>query len=153
MNRRQETLSFPYTSRPIFIGAGVAQLVEQRIRNAWVGGSSPSAGTRQNKSLKTFVQCVAIGTAITLALFGLGYMAAEHGAEDLSYALYWQAYVLYMMLPCSVSISPGEFLCESMMAARVTFYAGIPVGIALYSAAAWLTLRLLRRRGAAQPQA
>ena len=26
-------------------GAGVAQLVEQRIRNAWVGGSSPSAGT------------------------------------------------------------------------------------------------------------
>ena len=25
--------------------AGVAQLVEQRIRNAWVGGSIPSAGT------------------------------------------------------------------------------------------------------------
>ena len=28
--------------RPIF--AGVAQAVEQRIRNAWVGGSNPSTG-------------------------------------------------------------------------------------------------------------
>ena len=25
--------------------AGVAQLVEQRIRNAWVGGSNPFSGT------------------------------------------------------------------------------------------------------------
>jgi hypothetical protein len=25
--------------------AGIAQLVEQRIRNAWVGGSTPSSGT------------------------------------------------------------------------------------------------------------
>ena len=28
--------------------AGVAQLVEQRIRNAWVGGSNPSTGTNKN---------------------------------------------------------------------------------------------------------
>ena len=27
------------------IQAGVAQAVEQRIRNAWVGGSNPSTGT------------------------------------------------------------------------------------------------------------
>jgi hypothetical protein len=103
--------------------------------------------------LKTLAQCVAIGTAITLALFGLGYVAAERGAETLSYALYWQAYALYKMLPCSVSLTPGEFLCESMTAARATFYAGIPVGIAVYSAAAWLVKRLLRRAPAAPPQA
>jgi hypothetical protein len=103
--------------------------------------------------VKTLAQCVAIGTVITLVLFGLGYLAAERGAEALSYALYWQAWVLYMMLPCSVSLTPGEFLCESMTAARITFYAGIPVGIAVYSAAAWLVLRLARRAPAAPPQA
>ncbi|MGH8481412.1 MAG: hypothetical protein ACRES8_03005 [Nevskiaceae bacterium] len=103
--------------------------------------------------MKTLAQCVAIGTAVTLALFGLGYVAAELGAEGLSYALYWQAYALYMMLPCSVSLSPGEFLCESMTAARITFYAGIPVGMLVYSTAAYLVLWLLRRRGAARPAA
>jgi hypothetical protein len=31
--------------------AGIAQLVEQRIRNAKVGGSTPLAGTNENKHL------------------------------------------------------------------------------------------------------
>ncbi len=102
--------------------------------------------------MNTFLKCVAIGTGITLALFGAGYLAAEQGAQALSYALYWQAYVLYMMLPCSVSVTRGEFLCESMTAARIMFYAGIPVGIAIYSTAAWLVMRVLRRP-TAPPQA
>jgi hypothetical protein len=35
-------------------GAEVAQLVEQRIRNAWVGGSIPSFGTNKIKDLRAF---------------------------------------------------------------------------------------------------
>lgn len=105
----------------------------------------PPPAPHKNKSLKTLAQSVAIGTAITLALFGLGYVAAEGGFEDLSYALYWQAYLLFQALPCSVVLRPGEFLCESMEAARVTFYAGIPLGIILYSGATYLVLRLTRR--------
>ena len=31
--------------------AGVAQSVEQRIRNAWVGGSNPSTGTIKTANL------------------------------------------------------------------------------------------------------
>jgi len=103
--------------------------------------------------VKILLQSLAIGTVVTLALFGLGYLAAEQGAETLSYVLYWQAYVLYMMLPCSVSLSPGEFLCESVTAARVTFYSGIPAGILIYSTAAWLVLRALARRHDAPPPA
>ena len=34
--------------------AGVAQVVEQRIRNAWVGGSNPSTGTIISRNLVTF---------------------------------------------------------------------------------------------------
>ena len=33
------------------VKAEVAQLAEQRIRNAWVGGSIPLFGTKQIKSL------------------------------------------------------------------------------------------------------
>ena len=29
----------------------VAQLVEQRIRNAWVAGSSPASGSKQKKDI------------------------------------------------------------------------------------------------------
>ncbi|MGQ0586556.1 MAG: hypothetical protein ACT4PK_05075 [Gammaproteobacteria bacterium] len=96
--------------------------------------------------MKPLPQALAIGTAITLALFGLSFVAAGQGAEGLSYALYWQSYVMYMMLPCNVSLAPGEFLCESMKAARITFYSGIPVGILIYSA---LVYFILRRRAAA----
>jgi hypothetical protein len=103
----------------------------------------------KTKSLKTLAQCVAIGTVITLALFGLGYVAAALGAQTLSYVLYWQAYALYMLLPCD-AIYRGEFMCDSMAAARMTFYAGIPVGILVYSLAAYLALRL-RRRAAPSP--
>ncbi len=35
-----------YRYRIIAISAGIAQLVEQRIRNAKVGGSSPLSGTK-----------------------------------------------------------------------------------------------------------
>jgi hypothetical protein len=37
----------PTLSKPCYIpvDAAVAQLVEQRIRNAWVGGSNPFRGT------------------------------------------------------------------------------------------------------------
>ena len=103
--------------------------------------------------MKALLQALAIGTCVTLALFGLGYLAAERGEQSLSYALYWQAYALYMMLPCSVSVTRGEFLCESMAAAKIMFYAGIPVGIVLYSAVAYLILRVRQRRLAAPPPA
>src|SRR5687767_1554541 len=91
----------------------------------------PPAPIRPNQDppVKALLQALAIGTCVTLTLFGLGYLAAEQGAQSLSYALYWQAYVLYMLLPCSVALTPGEFLCESVTAAKVTFFAGIPVGI------------------------
>jgi hypothetical protein len=91
------------------------------------------------------MQSLAIGTAVTLVLFGLGYVAAGNDAEVASYVLYWQAWGMYQLLPCSVSLTPGEFLCESMAAAKATFFAGIPVGILIYSAATYLILRLRRR--------
>ena len=36
--------------------ADVAQLVEQRIRNAWVGGSNPSTGTMKTANLNPHIR-------------------------------------------------------------------------------------------------
>lgn len=91
--------------------------------------------------MKTFGLSLAIGTALTLALFGLGYVAAEAQAEALSYALYWQAYVAQMVLPCWV-VFKGEFLCESETVGMLAFFSGLPIGILVYSTAAYLLLRL-----------
>ena len=77
---------------------------------------------------------------------------SERGAETLSYALYWQAYVMYMMLPCTPDAS-GQALCESLTANRITFFSGIPVGVLIYSAAAYLVISVLRRRRATRPPA
>lgn len=92
--------------------------------------------------MKTSIAALLIGTAVALVLFGLGYAAAEAQALTLSYALYWQAWLLYQLLPCT-DLNP---LCESRRAAMITFYAGIPVGIVLYSLAAYGVLSWLRRR-------
>ena len=40
-------------ARAIVFTAGVAQLVEQRIRNAKVGGSTPSTGTKNSNGYAT----------------------------------------------------------------------------------------------------
>ena len=61
------------TFAPAFVkNATVAQLVEQRIRNAWVGGSSPPSGSKENfgslfyiVSMKNF--CLRLKSAIPMS--------------------------------------------------------------------------------------
>ena len=49
---RKKTLSLHRKkSKECFFVADMAQLVEQRIRNAWVGGSSPPIGSRLEAEL------------------------------------------------------------------------------------------------------
>ena len=98
--------------------------------------------------MKLFVQSIAIGTVTTLSLFWLGKVAAEADVLTLSYTLYWQAFILQSLLPCvSISFLEGP-LCESEPLSMAVFYAGIPVGVAIYSTAAYGLLSWLRRRAA-----
>ena len=50
LNSQRSTLNFivplqPLNAKAFFEKADMAQLVEQRIRNAWVAGSSPAIGS------------------------------------------------------------------------------------------------------------
>lgn len=97
------------------------------------------------------VASLAIGTALALALFGLGYVAMEAGAVALSYALYWQAWLLQVLTPCVPVPFASGLLCENRAFGMTLFYAGIPLGAALYSLAAYAMLRRRSRRTAAPP--
>lgn len=95
--------------------------------------------------MKTPAVSLAIGTAAALLLFGLGYLAAETNAMTLSYVLYWQAWLLYQLLPCVYVSFMDDAICESRTASMIVFYAGIPLGILVYSFAAYGVLSWLRR--------
>ena len=45
----KKNCTFAAAFRGNIVFATVAQLVEQRIRNAWVGGSSPPSGSKGDK--------------------------------------------------------------------------------------------------------
>ena len=45
----------------------MAQLVEQRIRNAWVAGSSPAIGSLRQKNQRSFYRC-GISTSVVHGL-------------------------------------------------------------------------------------
>lgn len=84
---------------------------------------------------------LAAGTAVTLVLCALGFLYSETNV-DLSYRLYWQGLLLQDLLPC---ITLGSVaLCDSVAINATLFWAGIPVGIVLYSVVAWGLLHLLR---------
>ena len=84
------------------------------------------------------IKILATGCCITLLLFGAGYVAAERGLLELSYALYWQGWVLGMLVACEN--------CKPSLIHMIAFYAGIPVGIAVYSALVWAVLGVGRVR-------
>ena len=96
---------------------------------------------------KLWVQALVIGTAVTLVLFGAGYAAARGGAETVSYVMYWQAWALEVLVPCTTIGS----MCENEAAGRALFFGGLPVGVLIYSGIAYAVLAFRRRKPAPAP--
>lgn len=91
---------------------------------------------------QTLFTALAIGTVLTLGLFGVGFAVFETNI-DLSYTLYWQGLLLQELVPC-VNLG-GVALCESVPLNATLFWAGIPLGMIIYSALAYAALRLIQR--------
>ena len=94
---------------------------------------------------KLCLQALAIGTGATLFLFALGWAMTKAGSDTLSYGLYWQAWALEVMAPCTTFGS----MCEDEAMGKLLFYSGLPVGVVVYSAAAFGVLWFLQKRRAA----
>lgn len=93
-----------------------------------------------------FVSSLLLGTGLALALFWGGYFAAEAERYGLSYALYWQAWALQQSLPCWTMAAAGTPLCEDPQVSRWVFYAGLPLGVVLYTGLFHAVLSWLARR-------
>jgi hypothetical protein len=98
---------------------------------------------------KLWKQSLAIGAGAALFLFALGYATAMAGLETVSYVLYWQAWALEVIAPCTTLGS----MCENPAMGKALFFAGLPLGFALYSAIAFGALTFVRRRRAGAPVA
>lgn len=90
----------------------------------------------------TLFTALAIGTVLTLGLFGIGFSVFESDV-DLSYTLYWQGLLLQRLVPCATV--GGVALCESVPLNATLFWAGIPIGMIVYTALAYVVLRLIQR--------
>lgn len=96
--------------------------------------------------MKTVLQALAIGTFVTLGLFGFGYLAMVAGNTELSYHFYWQGKLLEGLVPCHNIGHELYPVCKVTTMNIVAFYAGIPFGIAIYAIPAYAILVLLKRR-------
>jgi hypothetical protein len=96
--------------------------------------------------MKKLLQAFAIGSFVTLSLFGFAYLAVVAGHTGLSYRFYWQGKLLEGLVPCHNVGHELYPICEVTTMNIVAFYAGIPFGIVLYAIPAYLVLVLVRRR-------
>lgn len=93
-------------------------------------------------------RALGIGVGLTLTLFAAAYFAAANDLINLSFMLYWQAWGMQELLPCTrdgLSVDAG---CEVTPWHVIAFYAGLPVGVIVYSLLAHAGLRIFRQRNA-----
>lgn len=85
-----------------------------------------------------------IGTLVTIALFFAAWWATNNEMIQLSYMLYWQGYFLGMLVPCKEVYILGIANCEVTTEGVIAFYAGLPVGVVVYSLLTFLLIGLYR---------
>ncbi len=94
--------------------------------------------------MNTLTKSLIAGTIITLVLFGCAYLAAERQFIGFSYLLYWQGWFLGMLVPCKTVVILGIEECEYTTLSVVAFYAGLPMGIAVYSFLIYIPLSIYK---------
>ncbi len=95
--------------------------------------------------MNTLGKSLVIGTIITFLLFGGGYLAVQQDMIGLSYKLYWQGWLFGMLVPCKEIVILGHANCEVTRLGVFAFYAGLPVGILVYSTVSFILLSLYKR--------
>jgi|SRR4249919_1195275 len=86
-----------------------------------------------------------IGTGLTLVLLGIAVVADSAGLAELADALFWQNGVLQHFAPLHNIGTPERPVYEGTPLNFLAFLASIPLGIAIYSVAAYVALRSFRR--------
>jgi hypothetical protein len=99
-----------------------------------------------NSKFKLTAQSAELGFILTVTLFGLSNAAAVFGFQSLSHILYWQGWGLQALVP-SLNIGTSEKpIYEGTPLHVAAFFAGLPVGIVIYTVAVFIVLTFYRQR-------
>jgi len=88
---------------------------------------------------------IAIGTVLTLSLLGLAAAADSAGLATLADALFWQNGLLQHFAPLHNIGTSERPIYEGTPINFLAFLASIPLGIVIYSVAAYLALHRFQR--------
>jgi len=95
--------------------------------------------------MRKALTAIAIGTALTLALLGLAAAADSAGLAKLANALSWQNGLLQHFAPLHNIGTSERPIYEGTPINFLAFLASIPLGIFIYSLAAYVALHRFRR--------
>lgn len=96
--------------------------------------------------MKRFLLALAVGILITAALFGLANAAGAAGYPGVARALFWQNALLQSMVPLNNIGTPEAPFYEGTPLNCLAFIASVPLGVLIYSFAAYVILGFARRR-------
>jgi hypothetical protein len=88
---------------------------------------------------------LAIGTVLRLALLGLAAAADSAGLAGLADTLFWQNGLMQYFAPLQNIGTPERPIYEGTPINFLAFLASIPLGIVIYSLAAYVALQGFRR--------
>jgi hypothetical protein len=94
---------------------------------------------------RNLLRSLAIGILTALLSFGAAYVCFKGGWEHTAWILYWQGYGLQRLMPCNEIGTQSQPFCEGTPLNLLAFFAGIPLGILIYSTLSFLILEGKRR--------
>lgn len=107
-------------------------------------GSKGSTGA-MNSRARALVVATGIGVSVLAVSYGAAFYAYEMGSEAAARVLSWPNTALQTFVPCFQIGKPEKPFCEGTPLNFLAYAASFPVGVAVYSAAAYF---FLRRRSA-----
>lgn len=94
-----------------------------------------------NSRARTLVVAMGIGVFVLAVSYGAAYYAHEMGAVAVARILSWPNTALQSFTPCLPIGTPAKPFCEGSALNLLAYAARFPVGIVVYSAAAYVFLR------------
>src|SRR4051812_3403907 len=107
-------------------------------------------GVADMKMPKTnWLTALTVAAALTFILFGAAY-AISDSSEHLARVLYWQGYSLQSLVSAANIGSAEHPIYEANPIHVVAYFAGLPVGMALYFLFVWVALHIFTAHRIAQ---
>ena len=94
-----------------------------------------------------FMIAIGVGIAVAAGLQAASYWAYQFTDERLAHILNWPNAILQSLVPCNNVGSGEQRVCEGTPINVLAYIASLPIGVAVYSFIAYVSLRWWSARG------